>query len=61
MVKREREGQVYYVHQSSRTIVSKLCPNCEAIKLIEDFNKTGNGTGISGTKTKCKSCEGEIQ
>ncbi|PVE62904.1 hypothetical protein DC421_25280 [Priestia megaterium] len=61
MVKREREGQVYYVHQSSRTIVSEIFLTCEAIKLIEDFSKMGNGTGTARTKIKCKSCEGEIQ
>ncbi|OHR72169.1 hypothetical protein HMPREF3291_22480 [Bacillus sp. HMSC76G11] len=56
MVREEKQGQVYYVHAPSRTIVSKLCPSCNAIKLVEDFEKTGTGRGIAGAKKRCKAC-----
>ncbi|MBG9589825.1 hypothetical protein ABE26_23035 [Cytobacillus firmus] len=58
MVKLERKGEVYYMHEPSKTIVSKLCIGCKVIRLIEDYDKTGTGKGIAGTRIYCKQCEG---
>ncbi|MCY8233690.1 hypothetical protein [Priestia endophytica] len=47
-----------FVHEESRTIVSKKCGNCGEVKLNEDFT---NPNGKALYVAVCKDCEEQKQ